>query len=207
MKHTCRKVLRSRKTLARLNYEASIADKEHKKAIEEEIKITKETVATMKLARDDMRKFISSFEEGESLEEDDLADGVGGRLRKRRKEPITFSFATMLLPFSTQICYTRTKKEVFPMLQTVNDARQMLAPVFDQYGVSKAVLFGSVAKGDGHFPKSDLDLLVQSDFKRLEICRSHRSGAGSCRDARGRVRCDPTLSRAPSSTRKSKPPG
>ena len=56
------------KTLARLNYEASIADKEHKKAIEEEIKITKETVATMKLARDDMRKFISSFEEGESLD-------------------------------------------------------------------------------------------------------------------------------------------
>ena len=54
-------------TLARLNYEASIADEEHKKAIEEEIKITKETVATMKLARDDMRKFISSFEEGESL--------------------------------------------------------------------------------------------------------------------------------------------
>ena len=56
------------KTLARLNYEASIADKEHKKAIEEEIKITKETVATMKLAREDMRKFISSFEEGESLD-------------------------------------------------------------------------------------------------------------------------------------------
>lgn len=56
------------KTLARLNYEASIADEEHKKAIEEEIKITKETVATMKLARDDMRKFISSFEEGESLD-------------------------------------------------------------------------------------------------------------------------------------------
>lgn len=55
-------------TLARLNYEASIADKEHKKAIEEEIKITKETVATMKLAREDMRKFISSFEEGESLD-------------------------------------------------------------------------------------------------------------------------------------------
>ena len=33
------------------------------------------------------------------------------------------------------------------MLQTVNDARRMLTPVFDQYGVSKAVLFGSVAKG------------------------------------------------------------
>ena len=56
------------KTLARLNYEASIVDEEHKKAIEEEIKITKETVATMKLAREDMRKFTSSFEEGESLD-------------------------------------------------------------------------------------------------------------------------------------------
>ena len=56
------------KTLARLNYEASIVDEEHKKAIEEEIKTTKETVATMKLAREDMRKFISSFEEGESLD-------------------------------------------------------------------------------------------------------------------------------------------
>ena len=81
---------------------------------------------------------------------------------------MTFSFATMLLPFSTQICYTRTKKEVFPMLQTVNDARQMLAPVFDQYGVSKAVLFGSVAKGTAT-PKSDLDLLVQSDLKGLKF--------------------------------------
>ena len=56
------------KTLARLNYEASIVDEEHKKAIEEEIKITKETVATTKLAREDMRKFTSSFEEGESLD-------------------------------------------------------------------------------------------------------------------------------------------
>ena len=73
------------KTLARLNYEASIADKEHKKAIEEEIKITKETVATMKLARDDMRKFISSFEEGESLEEDDLAEESGADSGKGEK--------------------------------------------------------------------------------------------------------------------------
>ena len=54
------------------------------------------------------------------------------------------------------------------MLQTVNDARQMLAPVFDQYGVSKAVLFGSVAKGTAT-PKSDLDLLVQSDLKGLKF--------------------------------------
>ena len=54
------------------------------------------------------------------------------------------------------------------MLQTVNDARRMLAPVFDQYGVSKAVLFGSVAKGTAT-AKSDLDLLVQSDLKGLKF--------------------------------------
>ena len=54
------------------------------------------------------------------------------------------------------------------MLQTVNDVRRMLAPVFDQYGVSKAVLFGSIAKGTAT-AKSDLDLLVQSDLKGLKF--------------------------------------
>ena len=54
------------------------------------------------------------------------------------------------------------------MLQTVNDARRMLAPVFDQYGVSKAVLFGSIVKGTAT-AKSDLDLLVQSDLKGLKF--------------------------------------
>lgn len=54
------------------------------------------------------------------------------------------------------------------MLQTVSDARRMLTPVFDQYGVSKAVLFGSIAKGTAT-AKSDLDLLVQSDLKGLKF--------------------------------------
>ena len=54
------------------------------------------------------------------------------------------------------------------MLQTVSDARRMLAPVFDQYGVSKAVLFGSIVKGTAT-AKSDLDLLVQSDLKGLKF--------------------------------------
>ena len=54
------------------------------------------------------------------------------------------------------------------MLQTVSDARRMLAPVFDQYGVSKAVLFGSIVKGTDT-AKSDLDLLVQSDLKGLKF--------------------------------------
>ena len=54
------------------------------------------------------------------------------------------------------------------MLQTVSDARRMLTPVFDQYGVSKAVLFGSIVKGTAT-AKSDLDLLVQSDLKGLKF--------------------------------------
>lgn len=54
------------------------------------------------------------------------------------------------------------------MLQTVNDARRTLSPVFDQYGVSKAVLFGSIAKGTAT-AKSDLDLLVQSNLKGLKF--------------------------------------
>ena len=39
----------------------------------------------MKLARDDMRKFISSFEEGKSLEEDDLAEESGDDSEKGEK--------------------------------------------------------------------------------------------------------------------------
>lgn len=66
-----------------MNYEASIADKEQKKAIEEEIKITKETVATMKFAREDMRKFISSFEEGESLE---IGESTSDAVKDKNKQ-------------------------------------------------------------------------------------------------------------------------
>ena len=40
--------------------------------------------------------------------------------------------------------------------------------VFDRYGVTWAVLFGSIAKGTAT-PKSDLDLLVQSDLKGLKF--------------------------------------
>lgn len=90
-----------------MNYEASIVDEEHKKAIEEEIKITKETVATMKLARDDMRKFISSFEEGESLDTgESTSDVVKG-------ENNNF-FAAMLLSFSSIICYTTLRRRCSP---------------------------------------------------------------------------------------------
>ncbi len=50
-------------------------------------------------------------------------------------------------------------------VQTV--ARQM-SPVFRSYGVRRAVLFGSVAKGT-HTEKSDLDVLVDSRLTGLRF--------------------------------------
>ena len=47
------------------------------------------------------------------------------------------------------------------MIRTISDAQSALTPVFDRYGISRAVLFGSVAKGTAT-QKSDLDILVDS---------------------------------------------
>lgn len=54
------------------------------------------------------------------------------------------------------------------MSQTISDIRTALSPVFDQYGISRAVLFGSVAKGLAT-EKSDLDLLVDSRLRGLKF--------------------------------------
>jgi predicted nucleotidyltransferase len=54
------------------------------------------------------------------------------------------------------------------MSQTISDIRTALSPVFDQYGISRAVLFGSVAKGLAT-EKSDLDLLVDSKLRGLKF--------------------------------------
>ena len=43
-----------------------------------------------------------------------------------------------------------------------------LAPIFKQYGVKKAVLFGSYGKGNAT-EKSDIDLLVDSGLKGLSF--------------------------------------
>lgn len=51
---------------------------------------------------------------------------------------------------------------------TVSDIQAVLAPVFDRYGISRAVLFGSVAKGSAT-DKSDLDLLVDSRLRGLKF--------------------------------------
>lgn len=53
-------------------------------------------------------------------------------------------------------------------MPTVEQVREKLTPVFDCYGVSRAILFGSVAKGTAS-DKSDVDLLVDSHLKGLRF--------------------------------------
>lgn len=54
------------------------------------------------------------------------------------------------------------------MTHTVSDIQNVLTPVFNDYGISRAVLFGSVAKGTAT-EKSDLDLLVDSKLHGLKF--------------------------------------
>jgi len=54
------------------------------------------------------------------------------------------------------------------MIQTISDITMMLTPVFDDYGISRAVLFGSVAKGTAT-NNSDIDLLVDSELRGLQF--------------------------------------
>lgn len=54
------------------------------------------------------------------------------------------------------------------MTRSVSDIQTVLTPVFDSYGISRAVLFGSIAKGTAT-DKSDLDLLVDSKLRGLKF--------------------------------------
>jgi len=49
---------------------------------------------------------------------------------------------------------------------TMEDLRQVLTPVFKEYGVRSAILFGSYAKGCAT-SKSDVDLLVDSGLRGM----------------------------------------
>ena len=53
-------------------------------------------------------------------------------------------------------------------LSPLMDLRLLLTPVFEQYGVKRAVLFGSYAKGTAD-DKSDVDLLVDSGLRGLRF--------------------------------------
>ena len=50
----------------------------------------------------------------------------------------------------------------------IQDIQRRLTPVFDRYGVRRAVLFGSLAKGTAA-ENSDVDLLVDSHLKGLRF--------------------------------------
>lgn len=54
------------------------------------------------------------------------------------------------------------------MVPSIPQVRDLLRPVFRRYGVSRAVLFGSVAKGTAR-ESSDLDLLVDSRLHGLRF--------------------------------------
>ena len=54
------------------------------------------------------------------------------------------------------------------MTHDISEIQTVLTPVFHDYGISRAVLFGSVAKGTAT-EKSDLDLLVDSKLRGLKF--------------------------------------
>ena len=51
---------------------------------------------------------------------------------------------------------------------TVPQLQEILIPIFGQYNIRKAVLFGSYGKGTAS-PKSDVDLLVDSGLRGLRF--------------------------------------
>ena len=53
-------------------------------------------------------------------------------------------------------------------IYTLPQLKRVLTPVFDAYGVRKAILFGSYAKGTAT-EKSDIDLLVDSRRRGLRF--------------------------------------
>ena len=53
-------------------------------------------------------------------------------------------------------------------LYSIGEIKSTLAPVFNEYGVKKAVLFGSYSKGTAK-ETSDIDLLVDSGLKGLKF--------------------------------------
>lgn len=55
-----------------------------------------------------------------------------------------------------------------PSVYTVPQLRDILSPVFDRYGIRRAVLFGSYGKGTAT-EKSDVDLLVDSGLRGLRF--------------------------------------
>lgn len=88
--------------------------------------------------------------------------GVSGSIR--------FSFAE-----KDYFCYNKTvsrlQRQVLNMrnqIYSIDELQTCLIPVFRQYGVKKAVLFGSYGKGTAT-ASSDIDLMVDSGLRGLRF--------------------------------------
>ena len=53
-------------------------------------------------------------------------------------------------------------------IYTLNELKTILNPVFSQYGIRSALLFGSYAKGSAN-GRSDVDILVDSGLRGLQF--------------------------------------
>lgn len=59
-------------------------------------------------------------------------------------------------------------KEKSSTVFTVDELKKLLIPVFQNYNVRRAVLFGSYSKGSAT-PESDVDLMVDSGLKGFKF--------------------------------------
>lgn len=53
-------------------------------------------------------------------------------------------------------------------IYSVDELKMRMLPIFIQYGIKRAILFGSYSKGEASV-KSDIDLLVDSGLKGLRF--------------------------------------
>ena len=68
-----------------------------------------------------------------------------------------------------RFCKTVGKKEAAMSKQySIPQLKNALIPVFEEYGIRKAILFGSYGKGTAN-AKSDVDLLVDSGLRGLRF--------------------------------------
>jgi len=58
--------------------------------------------------------------------------------------------------------------EVSPKIYSLDEIKRTLTPIFKQFKVKKALLFGSYAKGNANL-KSDIDICVDSGLKGLKF--------------------------------------
>jgi hypothetical protein len=71
---------------------------------------------------------------------------------------------------------------------TINELRTVLTPVFSEYGVRSATLFGSYAKGSAG-AKSGVDILVDSGLRGLRLFRPLGKCQLRIKDSGGFDRC------------------